>query len=53
MIDFAGTKSETFNEVEARHGDWSLQHDRFMLQVGTVCNNLKIADTFAGDGGSI
>ena len=25
VVDFAGTESETLNEVEARYGDWSLQ----------------------------
>ena len=31
----------TLDEVEARYGDWSLQHDRLMLQVGHRLQQLE------------
>ena len=33
-VELYCTKLSTIDEVEARFGDWSLQHDRLMLQVG-------------------
>ena len=54
VVDPAGTKSGTLDEVEARYGDWSLQHDRFMLHVGHPLQQLEDwADTVAGGGCSV
>ena len=42
----------TLDEVESRYGDWSLQHDRFMLQVVYRQQQLEDwADEVAGDEG--
>ena len=41
VVDLAGIKSETLNEVQARYVDWSLQHDRCMLQVGHRLQQLE------------
>ena len=35
------TKLSTLDEVEARYGDWSLQHDRLMLEVGHRLQQLE------------
>ena len=34
-------KFSTPDEAEARYGDWSLQHDRLMLQVGHRLQQLE------------
>ena len=33
MVELSCSKLSSLDEVEARYGDWSLQHDRLMLQV--------------------
>ena len=52
MVELTCTKLSTVDEVEARYGDWSLQHDRFMLQVVYRLQQLEDwADEVAGDDG--
>ena len=41
MVELSCTKLSALDEVETRYGNWSLQHDRFMLQVGYRAQQLE------------
>ena len=52
VLDLADVESDALNEVDARCGDWSLQHDRLMVAVGHRLQQLEAwAYEVAGDDG--